>query len=134
MNRDYLSVLAARAVGHIEAELESVELLVNDGRHGIRDPWIVARGETRHEGLTIWRPRGIGRPPRRTIRRLYVHPSGYVVEGGRGGARVFGPVYRQIGEDPPYTAVSNVGTKMRMRSIKLAVEVVEALYREKARG
>lgn len=111
----------------VERELDRIlvdyELIDNDGRHGIDRPWRVARGWTRSIPL---RPPGtifLGNPGPVHFRRFYVHPSGYVVEGGRGGARVF-----YVDRPHPFiSAFEGIATRIRTRSIHDAVEIVEAL-------
>lgn len=104
--------------------LSEVEIGENDGRHGIGAPWLVARGWTR-EGPPA--RRGvvyIGERHAPRFRRFYCHPSGWVVEGGRGGARLF---YAAADPHPFIGAFEPTSTRVRARSVADAVAIVEAL-------
>lgn len=118
----------AATVAHFDRDLERIEVLENDGRHGIGYPWLVVRGWTR--GVPAPTPGRVYIGKKRTprLRRLYAHPSGYLAEGGRGGARLF--FVARDAAPAPFGALDSACTVARARSIRFAAEIVGALAGE----
>lgn len=116
----------ANTIEELTRCLERVEFVDNDGRHGIGAPWIVARGWTRAAPPQLPGRVYIGEPQASYFRRFYCHPSGWVAEGGRGGARLF---YAGDAPHPFIGAFESTSTRIRTRSIRDAVAIVEALER-----
>lgn len=123
-----MTTWAEEIVRLLEPELEALEVFENDGRHGIGSPWLVVRGRTRMVPLEKPGTVYIGDVRRPYVRRLYVHPSGYLVEGGRGGARIF---FAGVGYVPhPFISpIDSIRTVARARSIRFAVDIADALSR-----
>jgi hypothetical protein len=79
---------AARLARLNGTEIEWVE---GDNRHGFDDRgWRTFRFTVRLRPVR-------GGPWRQRMRRFYLHPSGFVVEGGKGGARIFEPPPTPLG-------------------------------------
>jgi hypothetical protein len=97
-----------------------IEWVKGDNRHGFDDRgWRTFR-------FKVWNRRP---DTGKRWRRFYLHPSGFLVEGGRGGARIFAPPAEALlGRDPMAWQIFGFPFA-RVPDCQNAAAIVEALAR-----